>query len=100
MQKPQYHIFVCASFRTSGEPKGVCNKKGSPDLLQYLQSEIGDRGLDATVSTTGCLNVCEKGPIMIVYPQGWWYYEVTEEKIDEILDSLAEGSPVNEYLMA
>lgn len=99
MQKPQYHFFLCNSFRVNGEPQGVCNRKGSNDLLQYLQNEVGDRGLDAIVSTTSCLNVCEKGPILVVYPQGWWYYELTEEKLDGILDALEEGQPVEELML-
>ncbi len=70
------------------------------NLLQYLQSEISDRGLDAIASTTSCLNVCEKGPILVVYPNELWYHEVTEEKIDEILDALEENSPVPSSLMA
>ena len=100
MQKPQYHLFLCCSFRTSGEPKGVCHRKGAPDLLQYIQTEISDRGLDAIVSTTGCLNVCEKGPILVIYPQAWWYYELTEGKVDEILDGLEQGIPVEEHMLA
>jgi (2Fe-2S) ferredoxin len=100
MQKPQYHFLLCNSFRVSGEPQGVCSKKGGTDLLQYLQSEIADRGLDAVISTTSCLNVCEKGPVMVIYPDAWWYHEVTEGKIDEILDALEEGSPIEELLMA
>ena len=93
MQKPQYHFLVCNSFRVSGEPQGVCNKKDACGLLQYLQSEIADRGLDAIISTTSCLNICEKGPVMVIYPNAWWYGEVTEEKIDEILDGLEQDQP-------
>ena len=93
MKKPQFHFFLCNSFRANGEPQGVCNKKGAVDLLQYLQSEISDRGLDAIVSTTSCLNVCEKGPVLVVYPNELWYFEITEQKLDEILDALEEGSP-------
>ena len=100
MQKPQYHFFLCNSFRVTGEPQGCCNRKGGADLLQYLQSEIGDRGIDAIVSTTSCLNVCEKGPILLIYPQEWWYYEVNEEKVDAILDALEAGQAVPELLMA
>ncbi len=100
MHKPQYHLFLCNSFRMNGEPQGVCNKKDAPQLLQYLQTEAGDRGLDVVVSTTCCLNVCEKGPILIVYPNAWWYHGVTEEKIDEILDALEKDEPVEEYLLA
>jgi len=99
MNKPQYHFFLCNSYRMNGEPQGVCNRKGSPELLQYLQNEIADRGLDAIVSTTSCLNVCEKGPILVVYPQAWWYYGVTEEKIAQILDALDSGEPVSELLL-
>ena len=99
MNKPQYHILVCNSFRLSGEPQGMCNKKGAVDLLQYLEEEIISRGLDAQISSTGCLKVCDRGPAMVVYPAGWWYGEVTEEKLDEILDKLEEGEPVDEYLL-
>ncbi len=91
MEKPQHHILVCASFRVAGEAKGVCHRKQSVSLLQYLETEIIDRDLDARVSSTGCLKQCEQGPIMVVYPEGAWYGEVTEEKIDEILDAIEEN---------
>ena len=100
MQKPEFHILVCNSFRLSGEPQGVCNRKGAANLLQVLENEIADRGLDAMVSSTGCLKVCEKGPVMVVYPQGLWYGGVDEDRIDEILDGLAEGAPVADGLLA
>jgi (2Fe-2S) ferredoxin len=93
VKKPEFHLLVCNSFRVSGEPQGVCNKKGAPNLLQYLEEEIIDRDLDAMVSATGCLKVCDKGPVLVVYPQGVWYGQVDEEKIDEILDSLEQGAP-------
>lgn len=99
MQKPQYHIFLCNSFRMSGEPQGFCNKSGTPQFLQYVEEEILDRGLDAMVSATGCLKVCDRGPAMVIYPAGWWYGELDEGKIDEILDALEEGNPVEEYLI-
>lgn len=99
MEKPKHHIFVCASFRVAGEAKGVCHRKESGSLLQYLQSELSDRNLDnVMVSSTGCLNLCEHGPIMVVYPENHWYGEVDEEKIDGILDALHEGQPANGLL--
>jgi hypothetical protein len=56
MEKPNRHIFVCASFRMNGAPLGACNKKGSGALLSHLETEIGDRGLEGVVvSMTGCL---------------------------------------------
>lgn len=100
MQKPEYHIFVCNSFRMKGEPQGVCNKNGAPNLLEYLATEITDRGLDAQVSSCGCLQVCDRGPAMVIYPQGYWYGEMTEDKIDEVLDALEDGGAVDDYLIA
>jgi hypothetical protein len=70
MKKPKHHIFICNSFRLSGEPQGVCNKKGAPGFMQYVEEGILDRGLDAMVSSTGCLKVCDRGPAMVVYPRG------------------------------
>ncbi len=99
MDKPDYHILVCNSFRLKGEPQGVCNKKGAVNLLQHLESEITDRGLNVMISSTGCLKVCDRGPAMMVYPGGWWYGQVDEGKIDEILDALEKGEPVAEYLL-
>jgi len=98
MQKPDHHILVCASFRGL-EPKGKCIKKDSMQLINYLEEQISDRGMNAIVSSTGCLKLCEEGPIMVVYPQGYWYREVNgENAIDEILDALEEGEPAQGYL--
>ncbi|MEQ8757554.1 MAG: (2Fe-2S) ferredoxin domain-containing protein [Coleofasciculus sp. G1-WW12-02] len=98
MQKPEHHIFVCSSFRANGDAKGVCQKKDSTTLIQYLESEITDRGLDALVSPTGCMNLCNNGPVMMVYPDNYWYGNVDEEAIDEILDALEDGKPAEDYL--
>ncbi len=101
MKNPEHHIFVCASFRVTGDPQGVCNKKGSVPLLQYLEGEISDRGLTGiAVSSTGCMKLCEKGPVMVVYPENWWYGGVDSESvIDEILDSLESGTVCSSYIV-
>lgn len=93
MQKPDYHFVVCNSFRMTGEPQGICNRKGAPDLLQFLENEILDRGINGMLTSAGCLKVCDKGPGMVLYPQGRWYGEVTEDKLDEILDAIEDGAP-------
>lgn len=100
MEKPSHHILVCASFRTAGAAQGACHKKDSNSLLQYLETELSDRDMnDVMVSSTGCLSRCENGPILIVYPEGHWYGSVNEEKIDEVLDGLAEGTPAEGLLV-
>jgi (2Fe-2S) ferredoxin len=100
MDKPRHHIFVCASFRTDGDPKGMCHKKGSTDYLSYIENEILDRGLDAQVTSTGCMKACDHGPVMVIWPENFWYGGVDgESAIDEILDALEEGTTVESYLL-
>jgi (2Fe-2S) ferredoxin len=100
MEKPTHHVLLCASFRVAGDPKGICHKKGSTSLLQYIEEEVLDRGLDVLLSTTGCLKQCEKGPVMVVYPQNTWYGGVESEAvIDEILDAIENGGTADSYLL-
>ncbi len=101
MEKPTHHIFVCASFRAKGEPQGVCHQKGAMNFVSYIENEIIDRGMDGVVvSTTGCLKACDRGPIMVVYPENHWYGGVeSEDIIDEILDAIEDGEPVEKYLI-
>jgi (2Fe-2S) ferredoxin len=98
VEKPTYHILVCASFRSKGEPKGVCHKKGSIDLVQYMETEILDRGLDALITTTSCMKQCDDGPVMVIHPNNYWFKGVeSEDAIDEILDALEDGEECEAY---
>ena len=97
-RKPEYQILVCNSFRVAGEAKGVCNARAH-SLVQVLEEEIIDRGIDAQICTTGCLKMCDAGPIMVVQPQNWWFGKVDEDAIDKILDDLEEGECCEEYLI-
>ncbi len=99
MNKSRFHLLICNSYRTTGEPKGVCHRKGAASLPQYLEEEVVDRGIDAMVSTTSCFKRCDKGPLLVVYPEGWWYSEVDEEKIDAILDALENEQPAEALMV-
>ena len=101
MDKPKHHIIVCASFRVGGEPKGVCHKKGSTSLLPYIENEILDRGMDALVTSSGCMKLCDHGPVMVIQPDNLWYGHVdTEDAVDEILDALEGGGAASAYWIA
>lgn len=100
MQKPEHHIFICGSFR-GAEAKGKCYKKESLELIPMIEEEISDRGMNAIVSSTGCLKLCEEGPVMVIYPEAYWYRGVNgEEAVSEILDALEDGRPAEKYLLA
>lgn len=100
MEKPQHHIFICTSSRVKGEPLGACAKRTAGALLQYLQTEVDDRGIEGVMITNcGCLKVCDRGPALVIYPEGHWYGNLDETAIDAILDALEDGTTADEYLL-
>jgi len=46
------------------------------------------------------MNRCESGPLMVVYPEGSWYGDMNEEKIDEVLDALQDGKEATHLLLS
>ena len=99
MNVPERVILVCQSFRSGGEPKGICHKQ-TEGFLQYIEEEIIDRGLDCLVSATGCLKMCDSGPVLVIQPDNWWFGKVdSQEAIDAILDGLEDGLPAQEQLL-
>lgn len=100
MEKPRYHIFICCSSRITGEAKGMCQKKDAAMLVQYLDEEIQSRGIEnVMITNTGCFKLCDHGPVMVIYPQGYWYGDLNEEKVDEILDALEDDKPAEHLLI-
>jgi len=63
--------------------------------------EIEDRDLsnDVMVTITGCFGICDKGPIVVIYPEGAWYGNVTVEDVPEIVESHLEGDKKVERLL-
>ena len=58
-------------------------------------------GIDALVTSTGCMKGCDHGPVMVIYPENLWYGNISsEEIIDEVLDALEDGGAAEKYLIA
>jgi len=97
----KHHIFVCASCRVNGMQKGMCFSKESVKVVQKFMEEVEDRDLinEVMVTNTGCLGVCNKGPIVVVYPEGTWYGNVTLDDVERIMDEHIEGGKVVEELV-
>lgn len=93
MHKPKYHVFVCTSSRINGQQKGYCHSKESVDIVQSFLEEVESRDLvdDVMITNTGCFGICSSGPVVVVYPEGVWYKEVTLEDVAEIVESHFEN---------
>ncbi len=102
MVTPKYHVFVCTSCRIDGTQKGLCATKQSTDIIKRLMEEIEDRDLsgDVMVNNTGCFGICSRGPVMVVYPEGTWYGNLTPDDIEAIVEGHFEnGEPVKELMI-
>jgi (2Fe-2S) ferredoxin len=95
--KLKAHIFVCTNERPSGHPRGCCKEKNSEELIQAFKKELSKVGLALNVRAqrAGCLDTCEYGPSVVIYPDNIWYGKVAIEDVPEIVKShLVDGRPV------
>jgi (2Fe-2S) ferredoxin len=96
MEPFRYHVYVCDQQKPEGVPS--CPARGSRVMLEELRREIVAQGLanDVQITTCGSLGLCERGPNMVVYPDGVWYSGVRAEDVREIVDShFRQGRPVS-----
>ena len=95
--KLKNHIFICTNQRPEGHPRGCCQSKSSEDLVKSLKEGLSQAGLarEVRAQKAGCLDDCESGHSMVVYPEGVWYGKVKPDDIPEIIQShLIGGKPV------
>ena len=95
MQPFRYHVFVCDQQKPEGVP--CCSARGSRQVLEALRGAVSAQGLADQVQITQCgsIGLCERGPNMVVYPDGVWYSGVTAADVPEIVRShFANGQPV------
>ena len=96
------HVFLCENRRPDGHPRGCCASRGGAELKEALKAELRARGLQERIraNSAGCLDACEAGPVMVVYPEGVWYGGVTPADIPEIVERhLVGGQPVERLVL-
>ena len=101
MARFTHHIFVCCNQRSPGHSRGCCDPDGSARLRTELKAAVKERGLKPAVraNSAGCLDQCEHGPTVAIYPQGIFYGKVTLEDIPRIVDETIIGGVVLEDLV-
>lgn len=95
------HVFVCTNERAAGHPRGCCKEKGSVGLRDYMKAKAKAMGLkDVRINTAGCLDRCELGPTLVIYPEGVWYSVKSREDVDEVLERhVARGERVGRLML-
>ena len=80
------HVFCCTNVRPENQPRGSCARKNSVALRDYMKERAKAMNLgNVRINASGCLDRCELGPSMVIYPEGVWYHYQSEADIDEIL---------------
>jgi (2Fe-2S) ferredoxin len=102
MSHYQYHVFFCTNQRENG--KQCCEQCNASEIRAYAKAKIKQLGLSGEgkirINTAGCLDRCESGPVLVVYPQGIWYTYVDRSDIDEIIEQhLQKGRPVERLMI-
>lgn len=97
----QRHVFVCTNERAPGNPKGCCKSKGGEEIRDELKKRLAERGLKKVVraNAAGCLDQCEHGVTVVVYPEQVWYGNVTVADVAELIDRHIVGGEYIERLM-
>lgn len=95
------HVFCCTNKRPPGHERGCCADKGSERLRNYMKKRASELGLkDVRINTAGCLDRCELGPCVVIYPEGVWYSPKNEQDCDEILTvHLQKGGRVERLML-
>src|SRR5579862_6378473 len=101
MAKFDKHIFICINQREPGHPRGCCDPTGEGELQRLFKVKLAQRGLKTLVraNKSGCLDQCELGPTVVVYPEAVWYGHVKPEDVDEIIESHIIGNKPVERLI-
>jgi (2Fe-2S) ferredoxin len=97
----QHHVFFCLNQR-EGKDRPCCANCGAQLAQQHAKQRIKKLNLSGPgkvrINQAGCLDRCEEGPVLVVYPQETWYTYVDTEDIDEIIDSHLVGGKVVDRL--
>jgi (2Fe-2S) ferredoxin len=95
----QHHIFCCTNRREPGNSRGSCAAKGSEELRDYMKNQVKKANIPSTrVNTAGCLDRCDLGPCIVIYPDNVWYHVETKADIDEIIAGHLQQGKIVERL--
>lgn len=102
-RKPKYHILICNGTKCNKVQDGMCYKKGSEDIIAKFDKLISEYGMseDILISSCGCFRngITNKGPNMVIYPEGTWYSGVSVNDVEEIIEiHLKKGNVIERLL--
>jgi (2Fe-2S) ferredoxin len=91
-----HHVFICGNVRAPGHPRGCCDPAGKQELRDAFKRELKKAGFGilARANHSGCMEQCEHGPTVVIYPQGIWYGHVRVEDVPRIVAKTLVGGEI------
>ena len=98
----KHHVFFCTNLRTNG--KACCQDHDAQRIRDFAKARIKELGLNGQgrvrINQAGCLDRCEQGPVLVIYPEETWYTFVDESDVEDIIQNhLVEGRVVDRLLL-
>ncbi|MFZ4081712.1 MAG: (2Fe-2S) ferredoxin domain-containing protein [Pirellula sp.] len=95
------HIFLCIGPTCCSDSTGAAAWKKLKDELKARDISLAEGPSACYRSKVQCLRICKGGPILVVYPEGYWYSGMTEDRIDRFIDEqILLGKPIEEWIFA
>ena len=87
MPKFEHHLFICHNDRDEDAARPSCGSQHGKKLKSAFKEAIKEAGLKHTIraNESACLDQCEHGPVVVVYPEAVWYGGVHLKDVDEIV---------------
>ena len=96
------HVFICENLRDVASGRASCGSHQTAELRKKLKEMVkaSGNGKQIRINAAGCLGQCSNGPAMVIYPQGIWYGNFSEEDLEEILrESILGDRVINRFLI-
>ena len=95
------HAFFCLQDTDCSKGRTCCGAKGAMELMGHMRRFAKANGVtNIRINRSSCLDRCELGPIMVMYPEGVWYAFKTEQDVEDIVPKhIIEGGRVTRLMV-
>ncbi len=94
------HIFICTNERAQGAARKSCGETHGLELVDAFRKKLKERNLPIKIRAqkSGCLDICDFGPTLVIYPDAVFYVGVQLDDVDEIIEQHLMNNKIVERL--
>lgn len=82
------HIFICVNQRAATAPRLSCGEAHGLEIVDAFKQKLKERKIPLKIRAqrAGCLDICDYGQTIVIYPEGVFYVGVELSDVDEIVE--------------